>query len=275
MNYFENSGINSAGRVKTPRGRVLCMLAHPDDETFGPGGTIAKYADRGYEMFLATATKGEAGMLGDPPVATRENVGDVRALELACAARTLGIKEIFFMGFIDGKLVETPVASIVERAVYAIRKYRPHVIISFGPTGISGHPDHILMSEVSRLCFRKSAESDYCPEHRQNGNLTPWQAMKLYHFEIPEKYLKERNVNLSGVPMEDITTVIDTSDYVDKKIRAFHCHKTQIKDIERILSRPNYREFTKNEYYVLADVAGVETPSFPESDLFQGIDVSE
>jgi LmbE family N-acetylglucosaminyl deacetylase len=257
------------------KGRILCILAHPDDETFGPGGTIAKYADLGYETFLATATKGEAGMLGDPPIATRENVGDVRASELECAARTLGIKEVFFMGFIDGKLVETPMGSIIERAVYAVRKFRPHVIISFGPDGVSGHPDHVKISEVSNLSFRKSADPKFCTHHRENGNLHPWQAMKLYHFEIPEKFLKERNINLSGVPMEDITTVIDTSEYVERKIEAFNCHKTQIKDSNRILSRPNYREFTRKEYYVLADVAGVETTTFPEIDLFQGIDSYE
>lgn len=271
----KNRRKDGSGIDTSVSGRVLCVLAHPDDETFGLGGTIAKYADLGYEIYLATATKGEAGMLGDPPVARRENLGDVRATELACAARTLGIKEVFFMGFIDGKLVETPRLSLLERTVYAIRKFRPHVIISFGSTGVSGHPDHVTMSEVSNISFRKAADPDFFPDHRENGNLHPWQAMKLYHFEIPEKILKERNINLSGVPLEEITTVIDTSDYVEKKIEAFYCHRTQVKDIEKILSRPNYREFTKKEYYILADWAEVKTPAYPETDLFQGIVIDE
>ncbi|NIS74127.1 MAG: hypothetical protein GTO08_02370 [Deltaproteobacteria bacterium] len=275
MGNLNGFGRYHGGEKKVSRGRILCILAHPDDETFGPGGTIAKYADLGYEVFLATATKGEAGMLGDPPVATRENVGEVRAAELECAARTLGIKEVFFMGFIDGKLVDTPLQSILERTVYAIRKYRPHVIISFGPTGVSGHPDHVKISEISTLCFRKSAEADFCPQHRENGKLRPWQAMKLYHFEIPEKFLKMRNIELRGVPLEDITTVIDTAAYVEKKIEAFSCHRTQIKDINRILSRPNYREFTKKEYYILADAAEVKPPESLETDLFQGITIEE
>lgn len=252
------------------QGRILCIFAHPDDETFGPGGTIAKYADMGHETFLATATKGEAGMLGDPPLATRENIGEVRAKELECAARILGIKKVFHMGFVDGTLVDTPLESLLERSVYAIRKFRPHVIISFGPDGVSGHPDHVKISEVSSLSFRKSADPDLFPHHRDNGKLSNWQAMKLYHFEIPEEYLRGLNTHITGVPMDTITTVIDTSGYVDKKIKAFYCHKTQKKDINRILSRPHYREFTKKEYYVLADRVKID-PVFPEKDLFDRI----
>lgn len=251
--------------------RLLFILAHPDDETFGPGGTIAKYAAMGHDIYLATATKGEAGMLGDPPVASRENVGEVRAKELECAAHVLGIREVYFMGFLDGKLTEIPTEKIMEKTVYAIRKFRPHVVITFGPGGVSGHPDHVTMSHVSSRSFRASGDPDLFPFHQGNGNLPPWQAKKLYHFEIPDELLQGVKINLSGVPMGSITTVIDTSDYVERKIEAFYCHRTQAKDYGRILSRPGYREFTKKEYFVLADRVSVE-PVFPEQDLLQGLE---
>jgi LmbE family N-acetylglucosaminyl deacetylase len=265
--------INSWRKYAMEKGRLLCLLAHPDDETFGPGGTISKYSDKGVETFLATATRGEAGMLGDPPVATRENVGDVRAEELRVAAKVLGIKEIYFMGFIDGTLSEIEDDSLLERAVYTIRKFRPHVIITFGPGGISGHPDHKTISRVTTDAYEISSDPDAYAHQFDNQVKSPWEPLKLYYFEIPDEWLKRARANLNGVPLSQITTIIDTAEYVERKIEAFYCHKTQKKDYTRILSRDNYRQFIRKEYYVLAR-SRVEELKYPERDLFLGIDLT-
>jgi hypothetical protein len=95
------------GRCGRMAKRILFLLAHPDDETFGPGGTIAKYAREGHQVHLLAATRGEAGMLGDPPVTDREHLGEVRSAELEAAAAVLGAAQVHHLGFSDGKLAET------------------------------------------------------------------------------------------------------------------------------------------------------------------------
>lgn len=249
--------------------RILLLLAHPDDETFGPAGTIAKYADEGADVHLATATRGEAGMLGDPPVTDRSHLGEVRASELSAAAEILGIRTVSFLGFLDGHLADTPRERIVEQAVLRIRMTRPQVLISFGPEGISRHPDHMVMCSVAFEAF--DAASDPGRFSRQlAGDLSPWAPAKLYQFEIAQEILDEWGVPLAGVPRERLTTVVDTSRYVDRKIRAFYAHRTQEKDYTRILSREGFREFARRETYVLAKSRLPPQP-LPELDLFAGI----
>ncbi|MBF8257762.1 MAG: hypothetical protein HW377_136 [Actinobacteria bacterium] len=249
--------------------RMLLLLAHPDDETFGPGGTIAKYASEGVDVYLATATKGQAGMVGDPPVTDREHLGEVRAAELLCAAGILGIRKVAFLGFEDGQLLHTPFEHIVEKAVEQIRWIRPHVIVGFGPEGVSRHPDHIVMSRVASDAFEAAADPTRFTRQMMDG-IAPWATYKLYQFEIAKEILALWNVPLSGVPGGKITTVVDTSAHVDKKVEAFRCHRTQSKDSQRILSREGYREFARRETYVLAK-SRLPRVNLPESDLFDGI----
>jgi LmbE family N-acetylglucosaminyl deacetylase len=250
--------------------RILFLLAHPDDETFGPGGTIAKYAREGAEVHLAPATRGEAGMLGDPPVTDREHIAEVRAAELEAAAGILGASKVHFLGFIDGKLAETPREQLVEAAVGIVRRVRPHVLVAFGPGGVSGHPDHKVMCEVALAAFERAADPGWYPGHFRGGALRHWAPWKLYQFELPLEILTAWDVPLSGVPLEKLTTVIDTSADAETKLRAFRCHRTQHKDVERILSRPGFREFMGQETYLLART-WLHGLTFPESDLFAGI----
>jgi LmbE family N-acetylglucosaminyl deacetylase len=251
------------------RKRFLFLLAHPDDETFGPGATIAKYAKGGAEIHLATATRGEAGMLGDPPVTDREHVGEVRSGELGEAAKALGIAQIHFLGFLDGELANVPREQLVERAVEVIRRVRPHVMVGFGPEGVSRHPDHKVMCEVALAAFDRAADPGWYPGGGLDGGI-PFAPLKLYQFELPQEVLAGWGVPLAGVPRAKLTTVIDTSQEVETKIRAFQCHRTQRKDVERILGRPGYREFARHETYVLARTRLAGLP-LPEDDLLAGI----
>lgn len=249
--------------------RLLLLLAHPDDETFGPGGTIAKYSSEGAAVYLATATKGQAGMVGDPPVTDREHLGEVRAAELHCAARVLGIRKVAFLGFMDGMLAQTPKSLLVEKAVEQIRWIRPQVLIGFGPEGISRHPDHVAMSEVALEAFDAAGDPSRYPD-QLTDEVIPWTAHKLYQFEIAQEILDAWGVPLAGVPRERLTAFLDTSGYVDRKVEAFSCHRTQRRDTERILSREGYREFARQETYVLVK-SRLPLPSRTEVDLFEGI----
>jgi LmbE family N-acetylglucosaminyl deacetylase len=259
----------SAGIRPEMRKRLLLLLAHPDDETFGPGGTIAKYAREGADVHLVTATRGEMGMAGDPPLADREHLGEVREGELRAAAGILGIREVVFLGFLDRELSSLPRERIVAKAVEQVRRIRPHVVIGFGPEGVSRHPDHVIMSAVALEAFEAAADPARFPIPAGEGS-GPWAAHKLYRFEIAQEILAAWDAPLAGVPRDTLTTFIDTSAYVDAKLAALRCHRTQEKDSRRILSREGYRRFCRQETYVLAR-SRLSAAALPESDLFAGI----
>lgn len=249
--------------------RLMLLLAHPDDETFGPGGTVARYAREGVEITLVTATRGEEGMTGDPPVTEKVLLGEVREAELARAATILGIREIVFLGFRDKQLEHLPPERILEKAVEQVRRVRPQVLIGFGPEGVSRHPDHVVMSRVAFEAFDAAGDPARFPGQIGNG-LPPYAPYKLYQFEIAREILDRWEVPLAGVPERELTTFIDTSGFVETKVRAFSAHKTQARDARRILSREGYRAFSRRETYVLARSRNCQL-SFPEEDLFQGI----
>ncbi|MGE5190118.1 MAG: PIG-L deacetylase family protein [Gemmatimonadota bacterium] len=249
--------------------RLLFLFAHPDDETFGPGGTIARYASEGADVFLVSATRGEAGMVGDPPVADRERLGEVRAAELSRAAAILGARDVAFLGFEDGRLAATPRERIVEKAVAAIRRVRPQVMVGFGPGGVSRHPDHVVMSAVASEAFDAAADPSRFPDQLAGG-LRPWAPAKLYQFEVAADIFERWGVPFAGVPRDRLTASIDTAAYVDRKIEAFKAHRTQQKDVARILSRDGYRDAAGEETYVLAKTR-LPRPTRRERDLFDGI----
>lgn len=251
------------------RKRFLFLLAHPDDETFGPGGTIAKYAAQGAEVHLATATRGEAGMVGDPPLTDREHLGEVRSAELLAAAGILGIAKVHFLGFHDGQLAAVPRELVVERTVETIRSVRPHILVGFGPEGVSRHADHKVMCEVALSAFDRAGDPSWYPGQLREG-IGGWAPMKLYQFEIAREIFEGWDAPLSGVPREKLTSFIDTSEHVETKISAFSCHRTQMKDVRRILERPGYREFARQETYVLARTR-LRGLRFPEDDLLAGV----
>lgn len=263
----------SAGIRPQMRKRLLLLLAHPDDETFGPGGTIAKYAREGADVHLVTATRGEMGMVGDPPLADRGHLGGVREGELRAAAQILGIREVAFLGFVDRELSSLPRERIVAKAVEQVRRIRPHVLIGFGPEGVSRHPDHVVMSAVAVEAFEAAADPKRFPLP-PGERLAPWAPHKLYQFEIAQEVLAAWDISLAGVPRETLTTFIDTAAYVDVKLAAFRCHRTQEKDSRRILSQEGYREFCRQETYVLAR-SRLPAGALPETDLFAGIPDAE
>ncbi len=249
--------------------RLLLVMAHPDDETFGPGATIARYASEGVDVYLLTATRGEAGMVGEPPVTDREHLGEVRAAELLAAAGVLGIRRVVFLGFRDGKLAETPFEAIVGKVTEQIRWLRPHVVIGFGPEGVSRHPDHIVMSRAALEAFDAAADPGRYPEQLGNG-IAPWAPLKLYQFEVAQEIFETWGIPFKGVPRARLSAFIDTRAFIERKIEAFYAHRTQKKDYDRILAREGFREVAGQETYVLARTR-LPGGGAPETDLFEGV----
>ena len=120
--------------------KLLCILAHPDDESLGTGGTIAKYAAAGADVQLICATRGERGRFFDQDSPGIIKVGQKRTEELHAASKILGISKVHFLDYIDGDLDAAPVPEVVSKIEHIILEFRPHVILTFGPDGGYGHP---------------------------------------------------------------------------------------------------------------------------------------
>ncbi len=166
--------------------RILCVYAHPDDETFCTGGTLAKYAAQGAELLVISATRGQAGQIQNAAAATRRTLGAVREHELRLACRHLGVQQVECWDYLDGQLQAVDVAQLTGDVVRAIRRFRPDVVITFDPTGAYGHPDHIAISHAAtRACTLAGDPAQY-PDQLAEG-LTPYAVPRLYHSYFPNR----------------------------------------------------------------------------------------
>jgi len=196
---------------------VVCIIAHPDDETLFAGGTLAMLADRGMKVHIVAATRGEGGEMGDPPLASRQTLGAVRERELRCAARALGAVEVRFLGYIDpltgpdGQLF--PYAEdeeeVARRVAEVLVDIQPFLLLTHGSDGEYGHPAHVL---THRAVLRAHARV------RKRG-VAPY----LYTFSAALPGAAEFVLNLG----DTADVVIDVEPWMAAKVRAANCHRTQ------------------------------------------------
>jgi LmbE family N-acetylglucosaminyl deacetylase len=165
--------------------RILAVYAHPDDECYCSGGTLAKYSDEGAEIMVVAATKGDAGQINDTYRATRHTLGEVRASELRASCETLGVKHVECWDYPDGGLASANRQQLVGDIVSVIRRFRPHIVITFGPDGGYGHPDHIAISDATTQAVALACDPDTYPE--QLTHTTPHEVQRLYHAYFPER----------------------------------------------------------------------------------------
>ena len=125
--------------------RILLIFAHPDDESFIAAGLARRCADQGATTALVTATRGDAGRIGEPPQCLREHLPALRERELRSAADFLGISEVHLLDYRDKHLAEAPAGEIRDALAERIRRFRPHVVITFDPHGMNGHADHVAI----------------------------------------------------------------------------------------------------------------------------------
>jgi N-acetyl-1-D-myo-inositol-2-amino-2-deoxy-alpha-D-glucopyranoside deacetylase/mycothiol S-conjugate amidase len=154
---------------------LLFVGAHPDDETFGVGGTLAKYALAGVRVYYACATRGEAGSVDPALMKGYANIGDLRWAELECASGILGLAGIYGLGYRDsgmpgaadnhhfGALAAAPVEEVAERIVKIIRDIKPRVVVTFDPIGGYRHPDHIAVHRATVMAFHAAGDPDQYP----------------------------------------------------------------------------------------------------------------
>jgi LmbE family N-acetylglucosaminyl deacetylase len=262
----------------------MCVLAHPDDESLGTGGVLAKCAAEGVATYLVTATRGERGRFGDSTESPGpEIVGKAREAELLAAARDLGVREVRFLDYPDGALDKVDTAEAIEKIAGHLRRIRPHVVITFGPDGAYGHPDHIAICQLTTAAIVCAADPSFCP---QTGIGEPHRVSKLYFIAWSQKKwtayqaaLKKLVANVDGqerqvMPWPDwaITTAIDTSSVWPVVWRAVSCHKTQMSIYSKLeeLSEEHQRYLwgTQEFYRAFSAVNGGRAQ---ESDLFEGL----
>jgi LmbE family N-acetylglucosaminyl deacetylase len=240
--------------------RLACVLAHPDDESLGTGGTLAKYAAEGVETYLITATRGERGRFGESGERPAPSiVGATREAELRAAAGELGLREVTVLGYPDGALDSVEPGAAQEAIASHLRRIEPHVVITFGPEGAYGHPDHIAISQLASASIVRAADR--------------WRVSKLYHiawsartWAAYQAALKKLTSTVDGterqvIPAPDwgITTRIDTSEVWPSVWRAVQCHPDEH---HRAL-------WGVQEYYrAFSLVNGGRTR---ETDLFEGL----
>lgn len=139
--------------------RLLGIFAHPDDETFCAGGTFARYAEQGAEIMVVSATRGQAGQIRDAAVGDRRTIAAVREAELRLACERLGITNVRCLNYVDGALADAGFSAFVDEVAEVICEFRPDVVVTFGPDGGYGHPDHVTISAVTTAACQRAADS--------------------------------------------------------------------------------------------------------------------
>lgn len=248
--------------------KLLAIFAHPDDEAFGPGGTLARYGGERVEIHLLSATRGEAGdwdekngkwKMENRKLGSEEKskIEYIRERELLKSAKILGIKSVEFLDFVDGRLCNAIYHRLAEKIIKKIEEFKPQVILTTDRLGVSGHLDHIAVSMITTYSFLKTNK-----------------AHKLYYYCIP-KGVREANLYEyfiyfpEGYDQREITTRINYEEYWQRKKEAMKAHKTQMKDVTRLLRR--FTKWPKTDHFILQHYRNMK-PKFPETDLFAGIE---
>ncbi|HYA01423.1 MAG TPA: N-acetyl-1-D-myo-inositol-2-amino-2-deoxy-alpha-D-glucopyranoside deacetylase [Candidatus Binatia bacterium] len=280
--------------------RLLTVHAHPDDETITMGGLLAQCADRGVATSVVCCTDGKVATIFDPEYAANEpeirpRLKEIRADELRRACQILGVSEVNFLDYGDSGMAGTDTNNLpgafwqvdmdeaVRRVVAHIRRFRPHVVVTYDSNGGYGHPDHIQAHRVTLLAVEAAYHALY-PE------LGPsWRVSKLYYtaFPLSEARRAVEMARVAGMkppfgetdpdalefitPDEWVTTVVNVRDQLARKREALLAHRSQLTEDFALLSVPEavLREHFFNEHYQLV-VSRVPT-ALPESDVFAGV----
>ncbi|MEW5938691.1 MAG: PIG-L deacetylase family protein [Chloroflexota bacterium] len=264
--------------------KLLCIFAHPDDESMGMGATLAKYAAERVETYLVCATRGERGWFGPP----EEDPGfkalaKLRTDELKRAAETLGMKEIHFLDYVDGDLDQANPAEVISKIVTHIRAIQPQVIVTMPPDGNYGHPDHIAIGQFTQAAIVCASDASYAdalslPAHRVS---------KLYYMVDSENFVNFIAPFMGDMsfPVGDqmrgevawkewaITTRIELAEHCATAIRAIKCHQSQLESIAPLLELPEEQvlhvlAMQGTFYRVFSLVNGGRKV---ETDLFEGL----
>ena len=268
----------------------MAVLAHPDDESLGAGGTLAKYASEGADVFLLTATRGDAGRYrghrpGDPEHPGSLALAKIREAELRAAASVLGVREVSLLDYLDQHLDAANPREAIAGIVGHLRRVRPDVVLTFAPDGAYGHPDHVAISQLTTAAMVAAADPTFASDFT-DAAAPPHSVSKLYYMAWPastwaayQTALTKLVSTVDGVerqatPWPDwaITTVIDTRKFWPTVWQAVSCHESQVAAYEQLtnLSAEHHESvWGKQSFYRAFSL--VNGGRRRETDLFEGI----
>jgi len=219
--------------------KLLAVFAHPDDESMGMGGTLAKYAAEGVETHLVCASRGERGWFGpEEQHPGLERLGQLRSVELGNAVKELGMHSLSFLGYVDGDVDQADPVEAIARIVSHIRRIQPQVVVTFPHDGNYGHPDHIAIGQFTNAAIVCAADAGY----KDPQNLPPYRVSKLYYMVDGESFVNLIAPFMGDMtfPVDDqlrgenawkewmITTRITMGEYCGAAWRAIQCHQSQL-----------------------------------------------
>ncbi|MFN8499460.1 MAG: PIG-L family deacetylase [Anaerolineae bacterium] len=282
--------------------RLLGVFAHPDDESFGPGGTMARYAAEG-EVHLLCGTRGEVGEVAEHLLEGYASIADLRTQELECAVGHLGVQQLDYLGYRDSGmpgtetsrhpdcLAQADVAKVAGQIVAHIRCFKPQVIVTFDQFGGYGHPDHIAIHQATVLAFNAAGDPARYPDAGET-----YRPQKLYYHSFsktimramvrvmplfgrdPSKFGRNGDIDLREIAEWDVptTTRIDIRPWYAQRTAAAACHESQGGGVGmwRGIPRSVQRRMLGFETFFRA------VPTFPkgappEKDLFAGVFLGE
>jgi N-acetyl-1-D-myo-inositol-2-amino-2-deoxy-alpha-D-glucopyranoside deacetylase len=231
---------------------LLSILAHPDDESFGMGGTLAKYASKDVDVYLICATRGEAGEVDPEYLEGYSSIAELREKELRCAVNELGIHPAILLGYRDSgmtgskdnshprALINASLDQVAGEIAQVIRRLKPQVVLTFDPIGGYRHPDHIFIHQAATKAYFLAASPDFV------SDLPPYQAARLYYHTIPRflirfnvrlmrllgkdptKFGKNKDIDLTQMTVEfPVHARIRYPEVVERKNSAAQCHASQ------------------------------------------------
>jgi LmbE family N-acetylglucosaminyl deacetylase len=259
--------------------RLAAVFAHPDDDAYGVGGTIALERDH-LDLTVILATSGEAGQISDPSLATPENLGQVREAEERAALAELGVPDapVHFLGYPDGGVAGADRAELVDRVTELLGAARPQVVVTFGPEGVTKHDDHITIGQAATQAF-----------HRARAGVDPGDAFEaLYYSSIPQSgidefwsVMRQAGVDIGnpddpfmprGVPDETIAVRVDCRSVMDRKLAGIKAHRTQWAEFGMMPAEMQER-FLREETFVQAWPPVTEPGGPPRASLFEDLQV--
>lgn len=232
---------------------ILSVLAHPDDESFGMGGTLALYAQKGVKVHLVCATRGEAGEVGPEYLKDYSSIGELRESELRCAASHLGLSGVYFLDYRDSgmvgslenkhpdALIQASLEDVAAKIANYIRVLKPQVVLTFDPIGGYRHPDHIAIHKATVKAFHIASDPNFVTES------SPYQPQKLYYHTISKRFIrlavrlirlfgkdptrwgKNHDIDLASLAVEDfpVHAQIEYRSVERRKNAASVCHASQ------------------------------------------------
>lgn len=253
--------------------RIACVVAHPDDDTYGVGGTLALHAAGELDVTVIVTTSGEAGQIADPSLATRDTLATVREAEDRSSWHALGLEpHIRFLRYPDGGVADVPREDLVAAYLDVLLAAAPDVVVTFGPDGVTGHEDHVAVGAAASQAFHAARARSATGFRR-----LLYVALSRERLAALDEALRARGMEPMdpaqpfaprGVPGGTLGVSVDCSASYGRKLEALRCHRTQgeLEDVPYDL----WPAILGREEFVIAWPEG-EVPRPPLRDVFEGL----